>query len=152
MPTTMWIHGNVVKVEASEVRSVETISRGWGTHFLLRDSEATYWFHFPLPTLSTFSDTQLKLSKVYVFFGTDGTVIRAVHIYDGPVRLMMFEGLNITGNHSVEIDNQNCWPIDPAVNISRGLGISVGVQIMQGEQFALPEILFTTAGAELTNP
>lgn len=149
---TMWVHGNVVKVEAVEPQSVEVIRRGWGTHFLLRDSQATYWFHFPLSTLSTMADAQVTLSKVYVLFVTDKTVVRAVHVYNGPIRINTFEPLSITGDHSIEIDSSNSWPINPAVGVSRGLGISVGVQVMQGEQYGLPGILFTTAGVELINP
>jgi hypothetical protein len=151
MPATeSWVHGNIVEVEAEE-RSVKIIRKGWGTHFLLLDPD-TYWFHIPVPTLSTGDNVRPRLSRVFVFFGTNGTEIREIHVYDGPIKVGTFDDLHITGDHSVEADADNHWPITPAVEVVRGIGISVGVQILQGGQIGLPEILFTAAGAFFESP
>jgi uncharacterized protein DUF6623 len=146
--TGRWVHGNLVQPE----KPVDiAIRRGWGTHFGMRSSSEN-WFHFPITTLSTVHNTSVRLLKVCVFYRTDGTILTDINVYDGPIRIGVFENLNLTGDHSGEVDQQNCWLISPPVSLSHGIGISVGVEFRQDEGIGIAEILFTTAGAEFETP
>jgi hypothetical protein len=77
-----------------------------------------------------------------------------VHIYDGSRQVKVFDGLNLSGDHSVDIDASNSWDITPPLGIAFGLGVSVSVTfLLQGpDSSGLPEILFTTAGADFQRP
>jgi hypothetical protein len=146
--TTRWVHGNIVQAE-NPVEVV--IRRGWGTHFGVRNPTEN-WFHFPITTLSSVNNLPIRLLKVFVFYRTDGAVVKDIHIYDGPLSIRSFEGLNLTGDHSGRIDGSNCWDIHPPAQISQGLGISVNVEFLQNTGIGMSEILFTTAGAEFESP
>ena len=146
----MWVHGTIVKAEYA----VESMTRkGWGTHFTGRPL-TNNWFHIPIPTPGIFDEMRPPLVKVFVLYRATYAMITNVHIYDGSRPVKVFDGLNLSGDHSVDIDASNSWDIKPPLEITFGLGVSVSVEfLLQGPDSAgLPEILFTTAGADFHRP
>ncbi|HEX8178150.1 MAG TPA: DUF6623 family protein [Pyrinomonadaceae bacterium] len=144
MPVTeRWVHGTLVQSE-DPVEFV--VRRGWGTHYGVRNSFET-WFHFPLTTLAAIDGHRQSLRKVFVFYRTDGSIIKSLNIYDGPRRIKVFEQLNLMGDHSGAPDASNTWQLEPPLEIRCGVGISVEVEFLEGVNM-MSEILFTAAGAE----
>ena len=142
----MRVHGTIVEAEYA----VESVTRkGWGAHFCGRPL-TNNWFHIPIPTPVIFDEIQPPLVKVFVFYKATYTMITNVHIYDGSRPVKVFDGLNLSGDHSVDIDASNSWDITPPLGIAFGLGVSVGVEFLlyDPDSAGLPEILFTTAGAD----
>jgi hypothetical protein len=146
LTAAMWVHGSMVEAEYA----VESVTRkGWGTHFFGRPL-TNNWFHIPIPTPVIFDEIRPQLVKVFVFYRATYTMITDVHIYDGSRQVKVFDGLNVSGDHSVDIDSSNSWDITPPLDITFGLGVSVGVAFLlhDPDSSGLPEILFTTAGAD----
>ena len=146
----MWVHGTIVEAEYA----VESMTRkGWGTHFSGRPL-TTNWFHIPIPTPVSFDEIRPPLVKVFIFYRATYAMITNVHIYDGSRQVKVFDGLSLSGDHSVDMDASNSWDITPPLGIACGLGVSVSVAfLLQGPDSAgLPEILFTTAGADFQRP
>lgn len=144
----MRVHGTIVEAEYA----VESVTRkGWGTHFCGRPL-TNNWFHIPIPTPVMVDAIRPALVKVFVFYRATYTMITHVHLYDGARPVKMFEGLNLSGDHSVDMDAANSWGITPPLEIAFGLGVSVGVAFLlqDPDSAGLPEILFTTAGADFS--
>ena len=144
MPVTeRWVHGTSVQ---SEDPIEFVVRRGWGTHYGVRKAMET-WFHFPITTLAAVDGRHQFLTKVSVFYRTDGSVIKSLNIYDGPRRVKVFENLKLTGDHSGVADAQNCWHLEQPIEITCGVGVSVEVEFLEAVNM-MSEILFTAAGAE----
>jgi hypothetical protein len=119
---------------------------------------AKNWFHFSIPAPVLLQGVRPSLAKVFVFYRSNGperdrvrTRITNLHIYDGKTKVKAFDALDLYGDHSHTIDDQNTWAIEPALTIRYGLGLSVGVvfppPIPEGAQ-RRGEILFVAAGAD----
>ena len=108
----------------------------------------TNWFHFSFPTPVILDNTYTQLAKVFVFYKTEEwTQLTNVHIYDGPQRVKVFDGLAFAGDHSNGIDAMNCWELSPPQTIHYGLGLSVGIKFGP-EGPRNPSIYFSAAGAD----
>jgi hypothetical protein len=92
--------------------------------------------------------------KVLVFYRTTNARITNIHIYDGSRRVKVFDGLNLSGDHSGDIDASNSWDITPPLGIAFSLGVSVGVEFLVNDPDTPgpSEVLFTTAGADFQTP
>jgi hypothetical protein len=143
LKAAMWVHGTIVEAE----NAVNFVSRkGWGATF---GGQNTFnWFHIPITTPVILDDIRPQLVKVFVFYRTNGAVIRNLHIWDAATRVKVFDNLNLSGDHSRGIDASNSWVIAPPLGIAFGLGISVGVQFLIDPG----DILFTSAGADFQRP
>ena len=124
---------------------------GFGATF--NTHHAAEWFHFAIPTPVIFGGKTSNLEKVFVLFKTQlGAKIIALHIYDGSKKILEFNQLNLTGDHGNALDAANAWKLNP-VHINYGLGLSVNVDF--GKELTpagVPEITFTSAGADFTIP
>ena len=95
-------------------------------------------------------DTTLK--KIFIFYRTKGTAkITNVHIHDGEKTIESFKNLSLSGDYSTKVDKHNSWGISP-VHVKFGLGISVHVDFGPKTKLGVPEIRFTSAGADFQTP
>ncbi len=121
--TSMWVHGLMAEAEYPVQK---TVVKGWGKEFV--GHRNSNWFHVPITTPAILEDVRPKLANVSVFFKTDGTVIRAIHVYDGSTKAGEIPiETPVEGDHSASIDESNTWPIEPPLEIKYGLGISIFV-------------------------
>lgn len=144
-----WVHGNSV-VPQSDNPSVNKIRYGWGTHF--KASNQYVWFHIPFTTPVILEDIRPLLSKIFVFYSTQGDVkITSVHIYDGATAVKKIDGLALQGAHYQQIDSSNSWTINPSIKMLYGLGLTVGVEFGKFTS-VVPEIVFYAAGVDFVKP
>lgn len=120
LKTAMWVHGLITQAE-NPVHA--EVVKGWGKEFV--SHWMSNWFHIPFTTPAILEDIRPKLEQVYVFYKTDGAVINAVHIYDGPFKVKAFDDIAVEGDHSEKSDEFNTWDIDPPLEMNFGLGISL---------------------------
>ena len=116
----MWIHGTSLHLQHTDRASVLTRS-GSGTRIAASGVD-TNWVHFAVPTTVVASGSHLAIRSVVLDFETEpGTIVSAVHVYDGPGAIATHDE-DITGNHRF-------WELDVPKNprVSRGIGISVKV-------------------------
>ncbi len=170
LTTAMWVHGLIAEAEYP----VQTVVKGWGKEFV--GHRNSNWFHIPITTPAILEGDRPKLANVYVFYKTDGAVINALHVYDGPTKLREFTiDPPVEGDHSVSIDTSNTWEIYPPLEINYGLGISILVtnksykeseaqgtddtdpyKISAANKVSLSQaaasVLFTAAGADFEVP
>ena len=147
LKAAVWTHGTIVHIE----NRVETVvRRGGGTE--IRQWVGKNWFHFPITTPVVLDDVRPPLVKVFVFYKANFARITNVDVFDGPRRVKALD-VNLSGDHSAGIDGSNSWVINPPLGIQFGLGLSVGVEPTNDpDKPGVPEIIFTTAGADFQKP
>jgi hypothetical protein len=152
LKSAIWIHGNIVEVQFPE--RVNQRKFDWGTLYTSRGSPAENWFHFPIPTPVIVDDQRPPLSKVFVFYNARSAAITEVGIRDGSKDVKKFIDLNLSGDHSSNVDSANSWVIDPPTTIFFGLGISLKANIASPHPDTPQNsgIIFTTAGADFKSP
>lgn len=144
----MWVHGTSVQAERDGY-FLTKVKPAWGGTFRTQGSE---WFHFAIPTPVIYGGYNSTLQKVFVLYKTQhGAKITALHIFDGVNKIKEIMGLQLTGNHSQEPDEQNTWNVNPT-HIKFGLGLSINVEFGNANINGVPEIVFTSAGADFIIP
>lgn len=142
----IWAHGHGMEPERAGAW-LNTSRPGWGAIF--RTGGGSHWFHchFNIPVI--LDDKRLKLQKAFVMFeAKNNAKVKALHIYDGRNKIFGVDNLSVTGDHSSALDAQNSWIVNPPIELKFGLGFSVLVEFAGGTP-DIPEILFTSAGADL---
>jgi peptidoglycan hydrolase-like protein with peptidoglycan-binding domain len=117
-----WVHGTAVTVELPD--NIESMRRfGFFTR-LVGKPNTQNWFHFAIPTPVIVSNDRKVVGPCMLRFQTGGTnaVVRDVHIYDGEVRLVAHEGVNLSGTQPF-----TRFGVAQAPEVLWGVGISVGV-------------------------
>ena len=145
---TVCVHGNIVHPEYPE--DINEVSRkGWGSTFWGKE-DTVNWFHIPLSIPNLLDGSKPKLTKAYFYFhNTSRSPITAVHLYDGPKTIKVYDNLRITGDHARVLDRSNSFTVDPPIEVVFGLGLSVKVEFPAAPEQTPPRwILFTAAGAE----
>lgn len=144
-----WIHGSSVQPQREGYFIVKR-RYGSGTVYKTHGQE---WFHFAIPTPVIMNDQRSSLTKVFVLFDgvLDAKIIK-IHVCDANEPINMIENLSLTGNHSEQIDQVNSWNIDPPHQMKYGLGVSVCVDFGATTQQGVPNIKFTSAGADFYTP
>jgi hypothetical protein len=118
----MWTHGTSMVIEWPD-----GINSIWKAGFYMEvegKANTNNWFHFAIPTTVIVDNRRLQVGSVMLLCETlsSNAVIRNVHIYDGPDKIAVHDGLSISGNAGfLRFDVPN----HPAVKW--GIGISVGV-------------------------
>ena len=140
-----WIHGTSVQMER-EGYFISKRRAGYAAVFKTYGSE---WFHFAVPTPVVLEGSYAKLTKVFVFFKTQGTAkITNVHVYSAGTKIYYQDNLSLSGDHSGQVDSSNSWAITSTPVAGLGIGISVCVDFGSVSTGSVPEIWFTTAGAD----
>jgi len=144
----MWVHGTSVQAER-EGYFISRVRPAWGAVFRTQGSE---WFHCAIPTPVIFGGQNSTLQKVFVLYKTGlGAKITQLHIFDGAAKIQEFLNLQFSGDHSQALDGQNTWNVNP-VHIKFGLGLSVLVEFGNATVTGVPEITFSSAGADFLIP
>lgn len=142
----VWTHGHGVEPERDGAW-LNTVRRGWGAEF--RTGGGSNWFHFHFSAPVILDGQRLSLAKAFVLFqAANHATVKALVIYDGETAVFRADNLLIAGNHSVGLDSQNTWVINPPIALKFGLGYSVLVEFAGGGE-DIPVIVFTGAGADL---
>jgi hypothetical protein len=150
LKAAMWVHGNIVEVQLPAL-----VFQGrfdWGTKYSALRDRHDNWFHFSMPTPVIVDDIRPPLVKIFVFYNAEFATIREVRARDGPREVKRFDNLNLTGDHSFNIDSSNSWVIDPPITILFGLGISLRATISPDVESPPRGLIFTTAGADFRSP
>ncbi len=143
-----WVHGTSVQMER-EGYFISKQRAGYAAMFKTHGKE---WFHFAIPTPVIVNDKRTKLKRIFVLYETKGTAkITNIHIHDGVKTVKAFKKISFSGDHSKKIDKYNVWEIKP-VQVKFGLGISVHVDFGPPTKLGVPEIRFTSAGADYSTP
>lgn len=143
-----WVHGNSVQMER-EGYFISKQRAGFAAIFRTHGDE---WFHFAIPTPVILNGKDTTLKKIFIFYRTKGTAkITNVHIHDGEKTIESFKNLSLSGDYSTKVDKHNSWGISP-VHVKFGLGISVHVDFGPKTKLGVPEIRFTSAGADFQTP
>jgi hypothetical protein len=144
----LWVHGTSVQAER-EGYFISKARPAWGAEFRTQGSE---WFHFAVPTPVIIGGQDSNLQKVFVLYKTQlGAKINMIHVYDGSNLIQQFPNLQYQGDHTQQLDAQNTWAVNP-VHIKYGLGISILVDFGQATPNGVPQITFSTAGADFLTP
>jgi hypothetical protein len=143
----MWIHGNAVTVESPEnLKLIRHI--GWATELSFIPGRAS-WAHVPLPSPVIIGDVRSKLIRFFLLFrvpNNDGR-IQSVHLYDGPNRILTFDGLSSTGDHWNNLDSANTFTLSTPHPVVWGLGISFLFQADIGIDSSIPPPLLQISAA-----
>lgn len=150
----LWVHGSIAEPEYPLLLD-EHSRKGWGSTFRGREGTEN-WFHLPLSVPPARAAAPARLTQVFLFFhNTAHSPITALHVYDGPKRILALDDIALDGDHTRNFDGQNCWLVEPAAEIHFALSLSICVKFpLSGDPGAPRWILFTAAGADfdLKNP
>jgi hypothetical protein len=117
-----WVHGTSIQIELPE--NVEFVRRfGFFTRIIGRPN-TTNWFHFAIPTPVIVNNVRKTFGPCMLRFSTGGTaaLVRDVHLYDGEVRVVAHNGVNLSGSQPF-----TRFGIAHAPKVLWGVGISIGV-------------------------
>ena len=117
-----WVHGTAVTVELPD--NIESMRRfGFFTR-LIGKPNTTNWFHFAIPTPVIVNNDRKVVGPCMLRFQTGGpsAVVRDVHIYDGEVRLVAHDAVNLSGSQPFRR-----FGVAQAPEVLWGVGISIGV-------------------------
>lgn len=149
-----WVDGTNVRAQR-EGYFISTTMGGKGATFRTHTAPGCdgEWFQWAIPTPVIVNGNRSSVIKVFVLYATEGTAkIRAIHVYDSNVRIATFDDLQLSGNHSSNLDVNNTWEMNPSHSMKYGLGISVLVDFGPPSKIGVPGITFFSAGADFTTP
>ncbi|MEV0231592.1 DUF6623 family protein [Nonomuraea sp. NPDC050786] len=116
-----WHHGFTA---VAENPSTTALRQGFGVTFSL-PANGGDWIHLPIPTPVIVEDRRATLDRVLILFDARETsALLAVHVWDGPNRILVREGLRIEGDHAHGLSGDNVFPVGHD-GIAWGCGISM---------------------------
>ena len=122
-----WIHGTAIQIEVPE--NIEFVRRfGFFTRIIGRPN-TTNWLHFAIPTPVIVNNVRKTVGPCMLRFSTGGVgaLVRDVHLYDGEVRVVAHNGVNLSGSQPF-----TRFGIAHAPKVLWGVGISIGVTFGNG--------------------
>lgn len=117
-----WVHGTAIQIEIPE--SIEFVRRfGFFTRIIGKPN-TTNWLHFAIPTPVIVNDVRKTFGPCMLRFSTGGAgaLVRDVHLFDGEVRVVAHNGVNLSGSQPF-----TRFGIAHAPKVLWGVGISIGV-------------------------
>jgi hypothetical protein len=116
-----WAHGCTTFSEGPNTR---VLRQGFGTTFTILANRSE-WIHLPVPTPVIVEGVRASLGRMMVLFHARHTSsLAAVHVYDGPNRILTRDGLSVEGNHALGLDSGNSFPVNRP-NILWGVSASL---------------------------
>jgi len=110
-------------------------------------------FYIPITIPVVLDGHRPQLGKILIFYQASNCFIKSIEVWDGARSVLIIDGLNLTGDHSSNMDASNNWVIEPAEPIMLGLGIFVNTLFTPGNFFSSSSVLrFTSAGADFLTP
>jgi hypothetical protein len=136
-----WIHGTCLHVE--HPANLEWVYRAGMWARVLGKGGTGNWLHFNIPTPVITGGVRRKLDSVMLYFqtGSVASILRHVHVYDGPHRIATHENVNFTGAAQWR---RFMVPNQPP--IYWGINITVGVEFLAGSYSR--DMWFFAAGAD----
>ena len=133
----MWVHGHSATIELNNLgrgsgediggrqwTAIEGLRVGWGVQYRGQDN-SDYWFHFAIPTPVIDDGVRATLRRAMVLFTADtGVTLSSLHLWDGPNRVFVRDGLAIGGANVSLVDGRNSFAL-PDRAVLWGVGISV---------------------------
>jgi hypothetical protein len=110
-------------LEGRRFSDVNGFRFGQGAQFKISAKQGN-WFHIPLPTPVLVEDRRAGLNRVMVLFTIDGGALQHVKVHDGLNEILDRPGLDIAGNHQVNLDDGNTFDVNHDA-IAFGVGISL---------------------------
>lgn len=129
----MWTHGSGVQLENPEA-AVSVTRFGWGTRVVGKPNTGG-WFHFAIPTpvIGTCYRSAVggeigfryRLLRVLIRVHTSGddVRVRSVHVWDGDIRLQMYDGLTVTKGPLTR-----AFDVPARPSVVYGIGVSIRVE------------------------
>lgn len=117
-----WVHGTSIQIELPE--NIEFVRRfGFFTRIIGRPN-TTNWFHFAIPTPVIVNNVRKTFGPCMLRFSTGGAaaLVRDVHLYDGEVRVVAHNNVNLSGSQPF-----TRFGVAHAPKVLWGVGISIGV-------------------------
>jgi Family of unknown function (DUF6623) len=115
--------------------------RAWGAFFTLAPNVEN-WFHIPIPTPVLVEDRRAGLDRVMALFRIDNGSLQRVLVFDGPNPILDRGGLDISGDHSRDLDDANVFHVDHDA-INWGVGFSLN---FKASQAAPADLYIASAG------
>lgn len=137
-----WVHGTSLQIELPE--NVEFVRRfGFFTRIIGRPN-TTNWLHFAIPTPVIVNNARKTFGPCMLRFSTAGVgaLVRDVHLYDGEVRVVAHNGVNLSGSQPF-----TRFGVAHAPKVLWGVGISIGVTFGGGAA-ATRTMDFISAGCD----
>lgn len=137
-----WVHGTSLQIEFPE--NVEFVRRfGFFTRIIGRPN-TTNWLHFAIPTPVIVNNARKTFGPCMLRFSTAGVgaLVRDVHLYDGEVRVVAHNGVNLSGSQPF-----TRFGVAHAPKVLWGVGISIGVTFGGGAA-ATRTMDFISAGCD----
>jgi Matrixin/Putative peptidoglycan binding domain len=123
-----WVHGTAVQIEVPE--QLESVRRyGFFTRVVGKPN-STNWLHFAIPTPVIENGARRTFGPCMVRFSTGGTnaLVRDVHLFDGENRVVMHNGVNLSGSQPF-----TRFGIAHAPKVLWGVGVTLGVSFGGGD-------------------
>lgn len=117
-----WVHGTSIQIELPD--NIEFVRRfGFFTRIIGR-ANTTNWFHFAIPTPVIVNNVRKTFGPCMLRFSTGGAsaLVRDVHLYDGEVRVVAHNNVNLSGSQPF-----TRFGVAHAPKVLWGVGISIGV-------------------------
>jgi hypothetical protein len=149
-----WIDGTAVCAQREGYFLSKTMG-GKGATFRTHTAPGSKgeWFQWAIPTPVLVNSKRSFVKKVFVLYSTIGTAkLQAIHVYDSDKKIVGFDNLHYSGNHSSALDAHNSWTISSNHQMVFGLGISVLVDFGPASKVGVPGITFYSAGADFMVP
>ena len=147
------VHGNVAQVEPGEgldPAEFTVTRRGWGTVVTdndlphVPDAAVQVWIHLPIPTPINLENVTIKIESVLpVTTVTEGSVIAALHVWDGGRRLKHWDSVDDVAFARTVAG----WPVEEPVETGVGISMMWLPSAPLDSQAPLPELTIFGARA-----
>jgi hypothetical protein len=152
--TIIWVHGLEVKplfpsnyLEIDQLASIHFVSRSpAGISFTPTPSHLVQTFYVTLQSPAILQDNSMRLTGLFVNFGTSDVEITKVTVNAGATQIAQFPNLGWTGSHT-SFDGSNHLRLPAPEPIVRGLAVLFDVSVKLGS--LAPNVSFASIGVEL---
>jgi hypothetical protein len=108
----------------AENPGTSALRQGFGVTFSL-PANGGDWIHLAIPTPVIVEDRRATLDRVLILFDARETsALLQVHVWDGPDRILVRDGLRVEGDHAHSLSADNIFPVGRD-GINWGCGISM---------------------------
>ncbi|MDH6108669.1 hypothetical protein P3T36_002410 [Kitasatospora sp. MAP12-15] len=109
---------------------VNGFREGFGVTFHQQGRQEN-WYHTPIPTPVIVEDRRATLVRVIVLFRLpDTATLKRVNVWDGQTEIFANNGLSITGEHSLTLDDENTYDVNRD-GIRFGVGVSLLISTIE---------------------
>jgi hypothetical protein len=136
----MWAHGHSLQIETAGRGKVER--KGFSAKYISQGGGLQNWLHFAIPTAVIVNGDRLRATSAMIRFRCGGGGrVKAIHVYDGEVKIAARDNLNLGPGqwHLERVD------VPGGPEVKWGLGISILVDFGPDDRW----VEFSAAGCDL---